>query len=362
MTLKYMSLQFLTTCPTDLLHKLGVIFMDPLKKGIAIGMLFGSSKETELNDKEVEIDVGDILDALTGIFTYNPEDEDPSGDPPGPWDGYSLFTVDLTAVKQSLEDIIAALQQHDPEYDPDETPPEVEINIVVDIAYSEGRADTAQITLGTKTITENGTYPARSETPPLDGFSSVTVNVPTYEEEYAHMLECLDAVAEKLGMTPPYDCTDVIPAIDQYAEELVNMQGASVVVDGYTANVQYVGMGDSSYYVAIPSNPHIIHPPELAGIFSPNSPPPDSWFPDWVAGTQGSAVTPIAKLVYNGGEYYFTLSSQYNPWNYSTLSQFGLKNIVFHPATQSEHAYYEVIFYDNKATSSTKSSRLYVFH
>lgn len=87
-------------------------------------MLFGSGKEAELNDKEVEIDVGDILDALTGIFTYNPEDEDPQGDPPGPWDGYSLFTIDLTAVKQSLEDIIAALQQHDPDYDPDETPPE----------------------------------------------------------------------------------------------------------------------------------------------------------------------------------------------------------------------------------------------
>lgn len=87
-------------------------------------MLFGSGKEAELNDKEVEIDVGDILDALTGIFTYNPEDEDPQGDPPGPWDGYSLFTIDLTAVKQSLEDIIAALQQHDPDYDPDENPPE----------------------------------------------------------------------------------------------------------------------------------------------------------------------------------------------------------------------------------------------
>lgn len=98
--------------------------MDPLRKGIAIGMLFGSGKEPELNDKEVEIDVSDILDALTGIFTYNPEDEDPQGDPPGPWDGYSLFTIDLTAVKQSLEDIIEALQQHDPDYDPDETPPE----------------------------------------------------------------------------------------------------------------------------------------------------------------------------------------------------------------------------------------------
>lgn len=101
-------------------------------------MLFGSGKEAELNDKEVEIDVGDIFNALTGIFTYDPADEDPQGDPPGPWDGYSLFTVDLSAVKQSLEDIVAALQQHDPDYDPDETPPEDAVEDLVEENEEQG--------------------------------------------------------------------------------------------------------------------------------------------------------------------------------------------------------------------------------
>ena len=43
-----------------------------------------------------------------------------------------------------------------------------------------------------KTITENGEYYARDETPPLDGYNKVTVNVETYEEEYQEMFKFVD--------------------------------------------------------------------------------------------------------------------------------------------------------------------------
>lgn len=107
--------------------------MDPLRKGIAIGMLFGSGgTDAELHDKEIEIETSDIRESQTAIFEYDPADEDPSGDPPGPWDGYSLFTIDLSNVQEDLEDleeqisdledckdsIIELLQTYHPGFDP----------------------------------------------------------------------------------------------------------------------------------------------------------------------------------------------------------------------------------------------------
>lgn len=97
--------------------------------------------DAELHDKEVTLTTSDVTGSQTAVFEYDPEDEDPQGTPPGPWDGYSLFTIDLSGVKDDIEDlqqqisdledeleachdcrdeVVAALQQYDPDYDPDE--------------------------------------------------------------------------------------------------------------------------------------------------------------------------------------------------------------------------------------------------
>ena len=93
---------------------------------------FGGDDSAELHDKEVSLSTSDVTGSQTAIFVYNPANEDPSGTPPGPWDGYSLFTVDLSGVKEDIEElqqqvsdaeacrqqVISALQEYDPDYDP----------------------------------------------------------------------------------------------------------------------------------------------------------------------------------------------------------------------------------------------------
>lgn len=105
----------------------------------SLAIMLGGEGESELHDKEVSLSTSDVTGSQTAVFEYDPADEDPQGDPPGPWDGYSLFTIDLSAVKDDIEAlqatiaaIIAILQAHDPDYDPDETPPEDGVQDVVD--------------------------------------------------------------------------------------------------------------------------------------------------------------------------------------------------------------------------------------
>jgi hypothetical protein len=145
--------------------------LDELRKGIAIGMLFGSGDKghgnlmtktaTEngvytaaeeinpetgeifdppkdgyslftvalpLDDKTVALSTSDITGSQSGTFEYDPHEENPE------LEGYSLFTIDLSGVKDDIEDlqqqiadaeacrqqVIAALQRYDPDYDPAE--------------------------------------------------------------------------------------------------------------------------------------------------------------------------------------------------------------------------------------------------
>ena len=135
--------------------------------------LIDDEGSAELHDKEVELSTSDITGSQTAVFEYDPEDEDPQGTPPGPWDGYSLFTIDLSGVKEDIEelqqqvsdmqecweDVVEALQQYDPDYDPQAGEcPSDEIPIVHDIIYQEGYIDgEASVALDTKRITINGT-------------------------------------------------------------------------------------------------------------------------------------------------------------------------------------------------------------
>lgn len=107
----------------------------------SLAIMLGGGTDAELHEKSVFFTLNMIRTSETGIFEYDPQDEPPSGRPPGPWDGYNFFTIDLSTVKDNIEDmlarisaledeleachdcrdeVVAALQRYDPYYDPAE--------------------------------------------------------------------------------------------------------------------------------------------------------------------------------------------------------------------------------------------------
>lgn len=107
----------------------GEIF-DPPKDGYSVFTV-----DLALDDKSVSLTTSQITGSQTAVFEYDPHDENPE------LEGYSLFTIDLSAVKDDIEDlqqqvsdledeledchdcweeVVAALQVYDPDYDPAE--------------------------------------------------------------------------------------------------------------------------------------------------------------------------------------------------------------------------------------------------
>ena len=100
----------------------GEIF-DPPKDGYSVFTV-----DLALDDKSVSLTTSQITGSQTAVFEYDPHDENPE------LEGYSLFTIDLSDVKDDIEDlqqqlddchdcwedVVEALQQYDPDYDPDE--------------------------------------------------------------------------------------------------------------------------------------------------------------------------------------------------------------------------------------------------
>lgn len=89
------------------------------------------------------------------------------------------------------------------------------------LGQKKGKAKTM-----TKTITENGTYNAEDEPveegeKKYDGYSSVTVEVPSYEEEYEALKQCQEEVigliAEITGITAQ-DCDDIQDLIKEMSK------------------------------------------------------------------------------------------------------------------------------------------------
>lgn len=74
-------------------------------------------------------------------------------------------------------------------------------------------------TLTTLNANENRTYTAPANT----AYNTVVVNVPTYEDEYEHMVDCCDAVVAALQAYDPdfdpQDCDEVAPEIDKVVED-----------------------------------------------------------------------------------------------------------------------------------------------
>ena len=188
----------------------GEIF-DPPKDGYSVFTV-----DLALDDKSISITASQITGSQTAEFEYDPHDENPE------LEGYSLFTIDLSGVKDDIEDlqqqvsdledeleachdcwedVVAKLQEYDPDYDPDpDECPVAEIQVV----YEKGQ-ESVTPALGSKFITANGTYLPASDN--LDGYNQVVVDVPTWES-------CIQTIAAKLGLAQPYDCQDIIDAID----------------------------------------------------------------------------------------------------------------------------------------------------
>lgn len=76
---------------------------------------------------------------------------------------------------------------------------------------------TVNLALGTKTIVSNDTYPASADS--LKGYSSVTVNVPTYEQEYQDALDRIEELEEQLD-----EMTDGFEEKQQHLMELTGIK------------------------------------------------------------------------------------------------------------------------------------------
>lgn len=96
--------------------------------------------DAELHDKEVTLTTSDVTGSQTAVFEYDPQSETPT-----PWDGYSLFTIDLSDIKDDIEDlqqqvsdledeleemqeccdeVLDVIHDYDPTYDPHPDPPD----------------------------------------------------------------------------------------------------------------------------------------------------------------------------------------------------------------------------------------------
>lgn len=157
-------------------------------------------EESELHDKEVSLTTSDVTGSQTAIFEYDPQDEPTTGAPPGPWDGYSLFTIDLSGVKDDIVDlqqrisdaetcrqqVIAVLQQYDPDYDPAE-----------------------------------GECPASKVDDLYDDYYEDEQTIADLQERIEECDQCkADVIAKLQEYDPDFDpqtCTDIPPEIDKVA-------------------------------------------------------------------------------------------------------------------------------------------------
>lgn len=166
----------------------GEIF-DPPKDGYSVFTV-----DLALDDKSISLTTSQITGSQTAVFEYDPHDENPE------LEGYSLFTIDLSAVKTDIEamqqqiagledeieqchdcweNVVAALQQYDPTYDP-----------------AEGEC-------------------------PSDKVDEVVDKVGELEEQVEECDQCkADVIAKLQEYDPDFDpqtCTDIPPEIDKVA-------------------------------------------------------------------------------------------------------------------------------------------------
>ena len=169
--------------------------LDPLRKGIAIGMLFGSGSGGGGGG-------GNLMEkTATENGVYDPSDEiDPETEEPydPPKDGYSLFTVALPLDDKSVSlttSQITGSQTAEFEYDPHDENPKLEGYSLFTIDLSGVKRDINDL---------------------LDQISAL-------EDQLEEMQECCEDVAEILGATPEEgeSCCDAVKSKAQEAVDKI---------------------------------------------------------------------------------------------------------------------------------------------
>ena len=169
--------------------------------------------------------------------------------------------------------------------------------------------------LDSVTFTENDTF---TPTAPLDGWDEVTVQVPTYEDEYRRMKECCDEVVEKIQEYDdgwiPVDPTEEIPEeIDKIAgfkptgdpprsdviDALVPLGGGDVdtvgegTVGNYTYHIEFAGFARDGYAMLNPITGQPINDIITSTLWADFTPG------EWHAG-DGGYIFPVIKITVDG--------------------------------------------------------------
>ena len=155
---------------------------------------FGGDGDAELHDKEVTLTTSDVTGSQTAIFEYDPQNEPTTGTPAGPWDGYSLFTIDLSGIKDDIEDLQQQVSDLEDELE----------------EMQECCEDVAEILGAT----------------PEEGESCCDAVKDKAQEAVDHIEECdqckADVIAKLQEYDPDFDpqtCEDIVDKIDEIEEE-----------------------------------------------------------------------------------------------------------------------------------------------
>lgn len=219
--------------------------------------------DAELHDKEVSLTTSDVTGSQTAIFEYDPQNEPVTGTPPGPWDGYSLFTIDLSGVKEDIEgylaqisaledeleeyqecceEVVLKIQIYFPDFDPDEDP----IPDAIDDVYDKGIDDAP----------EKYTFPEDDPTDPdpdrYDNIVKIIGNDTLTDEDVHIYVKAMD-VPDPNGHNVYYafyNSTD-----NTYLDRTQAFSGSDDgdYVTGF--RITNTATGDYEFYWVIPGNP-----------------------------------------------------------------------------------------------------------
>ena len=238
-------------------------------------------------------------------YTYDPAAESPA------LDGYNAVSVDVEVdVDDRYDDGYS--DGYNAGYTAGQSSVPIEpLNVTVNDTYEAQSGGYSPVVVNvpqsaavvdTKSVTENGTYTAASESPPLDGYSVVTVDVPTYEHEVKELEECKALMVALLqSYMPtfnPQTCSDIIDGINDLYQEGVDdgTGGTPKVIPALVGD--YTGSDQQKHTVVVIGTDYTGTDVDSSG----NAADRYGYVRDAVTGSGYSK--PIIKIIVDGTTYY----------------------------------------------------------